>query len=90
MKDRSGSRRLEMTGKRIANDHLTLEQPTDPSRPRLCVHSGPRCPEEGQKVGRQHQLEARSRHQVGKVRSRLQVDPQGHALWKVEARPHLR
>merc|ERR1712080_473488 len=49
--------------------------------------NGPRCSEEGQEVGRQHQRPSCPRHQVGQVHPRLQVDPQGHALGQVQARP---
>lgn len=46
----------------------------------FAVRSGPRCSEEDEEVGRQHQRQARARHQVGQVLARVQVDPQGDAL----------
>lgn len=48
--------------------------------PLVPLHSGPRCSEEDQEVGRQHQRASRACHQVGQVLAWVQVDPQGDAL----------
>merc|ERR1712080_151802 len=52
--------------------------------------NGPRCSEEGQEVGRQHQRPSCPRHQVGQVHPRLQVDPQGHVLGQGPSPPPFR